>query len=106
VDTEGVNFELHVIPDCPNSTAALELFRKALTAEKATGGLRVVEVTSAEQAATLNFHGSPSFIAHGLDLFPSSSAPGIACRVYPTASGMSGLPGQEDLQTALRARRA
>lgn len=37
-DSETVTYELRVIPDCPNSTAALELFRRALAAESTAAG--------------------------------------------------------------------
>ena len=105
-DTEGMGYELRVIADCPNSAAALELFRRALAAEEIAGDLRVVELTTAEEAEKLDFHGSPSFIAHGLDLFSSAAGAALACRVYPSSSGLSGLPKLEDLQAALRAQHA
>jgi hypothetical protein len=97
-----VTYELRVIPDCPNSASALELFQRALAAESTAADIRVVELSSDEQAHSLNFHGSPSFIADGRDLFPSSTAPGMTCRVYQTEAGLAGLPAQKDLQTALR----
>jgi hypothetical protein len=97
-----VTYELKVIPDCPNSTAALELFRRALAAENTAADVRVVELSSEEQAHSLNFHGSPSFTAGGRDLFPSTTAPALTCRVYQAEAGLAGLPSQKDLQAALR----
>ena len=97
-----MTYELRVIPDCPNSTAALELFRRALSAENTAADIRVIELSSEEQADSLNFHGSPSFIARGRDLFPSTTAPALTCRVYQAEAGLSGLPSQGDLQAALR----
>jgi hypothetical protein len=97
-----VIYELRVIPDCPNSAAALELFRRALAAESAAGDVSVVELSSEEQAHSLNFHGSPSFTAGGRDLFPSSTVPALTCRVYQAEAGLAGLPSQKDLQAALR----
>ncbi|WP_082497491.1 hypothetical protein [Arthrobacter sp. Leaf137] len=94
--------ELRVIPGCPNSIAALELFRRALSAEGKAADIRVVELSNEEQAEALNFHGSPSFIAGGRDLIPSTTAPSLTCRVYRTRAGLAGLPSQEDLQAALR----
>lgn len=93
---------MRVIPGCPNSIAALELFRRALSAESKAAEIRVVELSNEEQAESLNFHGSPSFIAGGRDLFPSAAAPALTCRVYQTEASLAGLPSQEDLQTALR----
>lgn len=97
-----MTYELRVIPGCPNSTAALELFRRALAAESTAADVRVVKLNSEEQAQSLNFHGSPSFTAGGCDLFPSSAAPALTCRVYQAEAGLAGLPSQKDLQTALR----
>jgi hypothetical protein len=97
-----VTYELRVIPDCANSIAALELFRRALAAESTAADIRVVELSSEEQAHSLNFHGSPSFIAGDHDLFPSTTAPALTCRVYQAEAGLAGLPSQKDLQTALR----
>jgi len=51
-------------------------------------------------------HGNPWLGSYTAMAWAMAAAAGIACRVYPTASGMSGLLGQEDLQTALRARPA
>lgn len=98
-----MEYELRIIPECPNSDAALELFRQVLAADDTAGGVRVVEITSEDDAAAMNFHGSPSFISDGNDLFPSETAPGLSCRVYHSAEGLSGLPSREDLAAALRA---
>lgn len=97
-----MTYELRIIPDCPNSTGALELFRRALAAESKAAEIRVVVLSSDEQANSLNFHGSPTFIAAGHDLFPSSTAPALTCRVYRAEEGVAGLPSQQDLQEALR----
>ena len=97
-----MTYELRVIPDCPNSRAALELFRRALAAESTGADIRVVELSNEEQAESLNFHGSPSFIAGDRDVFPSTAAPALTCRVYQTEAGLAGLPSQKDLQAALR----
>jgi len=96
-----MNYELRIISECPNSAPALALFRRALAAEGANEDVRVVELTSDEQAEALGFHGSPSFIAEGRDLFPSPASPALACRVYRTPGGLAGLPSQEDLQAAI-----
>ncbi|GAB5077133.1 hypothetical protein ARTHROSP310_02750 [Arthrobacter sp. AD-310] len=98
----AVQCELRVIPHCPHATPALELFRGALAAEAMDGAVQVVEVVDGQGAVALMFRGSPSFIADGRDLFPSSAPPGFACRVYPTAEGPAGLPSLQDLKAALR----
>ncbi|MET3951036.1 hypothetical protein [Arthrobacter sp. UYEF36] len=98
-----MDYELRTIPGCPNRGPALELFRQALAAEgKGAGRVTVREVTSEDEAEALSFHGSPSFIANGRDLFPADSAPALSCRVYRLEDRMAGLPSAELLRTAVR----
>jgi hypothetical protein len=100
-----MDFELRAIPGCPNSGPALELFREVLAAEgQDTEPLTVREVVSETEAQDLRFHGSPSFIANGRDLFPGESAPALSCRLYNTGRGVAGLPSLESLRTAIRGR--
>lgn len=99
---ERMGYELQVIPGCPNTAAALKLFQQALAAEDIAADLSVVELSTDEQAEALNFHGAPSFIASGRDLFTSTAAPALTCRVYQSPAGLVGLPTQEALQAALR----
>ncbi|WP_458779775.1 thioredoxin domain-containing protein [Arthrobacter sp. D3-16] len=97
-----MHYELRIIPGCPSSARALVLFRTALDAEGADEEIRVVELTSEEQAKELDFHGSPSFIAGGRDLFPSTAPPALACRVYPRVVGLALLPTKDEIRSALR----
>lgn len=98
-----MDFELRIIPDCPNSGPALELFRAALAAEgRDAAALTVRELASEDEAAELRFHGSPSFIAGGQDLFPVDSAPALSCRLYRSGDGSAGLPSATSLRSALR----
>ncbi|MDD1478679.1 hypothetical protein [Arthrobacter sp. H16F315] len=100
-----MDFELRTIPGCPNSGPALELFREVLAAEgKGTEPLTVREVVSETEAQDLRFHGSPSFVANGRDLFPAESAPALSCRLYSAGHGVAGLPDIESLRTAIRSR--
>jgi hypothetical protein len=98
-----MDYELRTIQGCPNSGPALGLFRTALEADgKDASHLRLREVTSEAEAQALHFHGSPSFIAEGRDLFPSETAPALSCRVYLSGHGVAGLPSAESLRTAVR----
>jgi hypothetical protein len=99
-----LDFELRTILGCPNSGPALALFRKALAAEgKEAEPLKVRLVTSESEAAELQFHGSPSFIVDGQDLFPADSASALSCRLYRSGHGVAGLPSEESLRAAVRA---
>lgn len=99
----AMNIELLTIPDCPHSRSARELFATALELEGIDPALlTVTEITTEADAATASFHGSPSFIVDGTDLFPSNAAPALTCRVYPSQRGLSGQPDLESLRKAIR----
>ncbi|MFJ6417762.1 hypothetical protein [Paeniglutamicibacter sp. NPDC091659] len=98
-----MDFELRIIADCPNGSPAGELYLRALEAEGLDAGeLRIRELASEEEALDLEFHGSPTFVASGRDLFASGAEPALSCRVYPTQEGLAGLPSFDDLRAALR----
>jgi hypothetical protein len=98
-----VDFELQVIPDCPNTPGAVDLFRWALRdlgLENAT--IQVMIVEGDAQAVRLRFAGSPTFRADGQDLFHNDSlTPAWGCRLYPGPSGLTGLPQRRELRAAL-----
>jgi len=96
--------ELQIINDCPNSAPAQELFARALKLEGLNpDSLAVRVIENDDDAAAAGFHGSPSFTLDGRDLFPSTADPAVSCRVYPTETGLAGLPELEVLRRAIRA---
>lgn len=102
-DNGNMDFELRTISGCPNDPAAQALFTEALALEGFDpAALAVREVLSDEEAAELNFHGSPTFTVNGRDLFPSTTAPAVTCRVYPTSAGLRGNPDLDTLRSAIR----
>ena len=102
-----MDFELLTIQDCPHGTAARELFSRAAELEGNDPALiEVRQILTDEEAEASGFHGSPTFTADGIDLFPSTAEPALTCRVYPTAGTLSGLPSLESLRRAIQARLA
>ena len=97
-----MDVELLTIPGCPHAGPALALFRAALDLEGIKDPVTVRELGSEAEAAALSFHGSPTFSIEGADLFPSGATPAIACRLYPTPSGLSGQPTTHTLRQAIR----
>jgi hypothetical protein len=95
--------ELLVVPDCPNEAPARALLdRAAQLAGVLELDLRVTVIDSDEEARRRGFIGSPTFLVEGVDPFPVPGAPAaVACRVYPTAAGLSGVPDVGALQNAL-----
>ena len=92
-----------VVADCPNEAAAVEVVREAARhAGMGEIAVRVTVIGSDEQARCRGFVGSPTFLIDGVDPFAvSGAATGVACRVYPSASGRSGVPGVAPLRAAL-----
>jgi peroxiredoxin len=89
---------------CPSHERAFELLNSTL-AELKRGDVAVVrrEVITPDEAARLNFPGSPTFQVGRRDLFPANAAPALTCRVYRTRDGrVSPLPDATDLAARLR----
>ena len=89
---------------CPSHEGAVELLTSTL-AELKRGDVAVVrrEVITPDEAARLNFPGSPTFQVGRRDLFPADTAPALTCRVYRTHDGrVSPLPDATDLAARLR----
>lgn len=59
-------------------------------------------VDTLEEAERMGFHGSPSILVDGIDIFAEPDAGvGLSCRVYRTPDGPAGAPTIEQLRTAL-----
>jgi hypothetical protein len=94
------------IDDCPNSAVAGERMRAALDAVGLTSvPVEFVLVRTPQDAADVEFAGSPTFLIDGVDVFPLGvRTTDLACRVYMTESGLAGLPTTSQLEAAIRAR--
>jgi hypothetical protein len=92
--------------DCPNWQEGQIRMRQALE-QLGRADVEIVPVlvgTDAE-AIAIGFAGSPTFMIDGQDLFgPAPAVGGLACRVYRTATGLSGVPEVAELVAALRAK--
>lgn len=96
------------IDECPNWADAGELTKKALsTLGLADSVVENVLISTAEEAASVPFAGSPTILLDGQDLFPSDGhCADLACRIYRTDRGLAGVPTQEQLEAAIRSRLA
>lgn len=92
---------------CPNHAPALASLRTFLSEAKDESPIEVVRINDERQAALHYFVGSPTIRFEGQDVFPSDDTDyRLACRVYPTDTGLSGVPTLSMLQDAYtRARR-
>lgn len=100
-----MSIELLYVPDCPNQREAHALVQRIAAEEHLATDLRLIEVTSPEQAEALRFLGSPSIRVDGRDIEPDANERDtftLACRLYRTDSGLGGLPAEAWLRAALR----
>jgi hypothetical protein len=95
--------ELLVVPDCPNGAAAAALVRAALTDVGLPGvEVRTTVIDSQHEAERRRFAGSPTILIDGDDPFVDTGlAPALACRVYRSTGGPSGVPDLDTLRQAL-----
>lgn len=102
-----MDVEMLVVPDCPNESGALSMVRLALQRLGLTAQpVRITVVASQEQAAERGFVGSPTILIDGIDPFAvPGQVPAVACRVYSTPNGLSGVPPFVGIVTALAAAR-
>ncbi len=64
-----------------------------------------IQVSTAEDLARFDFHGSPTVVVDGLDLFPTTDrVAGLACRIYPSSEGPREAPPVDDLAAAIAER--
>ncbi len=88
---------------CPNWTLADERL-KILADERPD--LRVSRhlVDTPEEAERIGFHGSPSILVDGVDVFAEpGSVVGLSCRRYLTPNGYEGAPTLEQLRAVIGA---
>lgn len=77
---------------CPNWKAADERLT-ALAAEQPGITMTRHLVDTLEEAERVGFHGSPSIVVDGVDVFAEAGAPiGLSCRRYLTPDGPAGAP--------------
>lgn len=87
---------------CPSWEVAVD---RVIEAAERTGldvTVKLEKVTSLDEAERLRFPGSPTILAHGGDLFADPNlAPGLSCRLYRSAEGLSGSPSVAQLEDAV-----
>ena len=97
--------ELLVVDDCAQQGRAVALVR-GLLGELGMNHvpLPVSVVQSQREAEQRRFSGSPTILIDGHDPFAEPGAqPRLACRLYATSTGRTGVPDADALRAALRA---
>ncbi|KQU67404.1 hypothetical protein [Phycicoccus sp. Root101] len=89
--------------DCPNWTLAHERLA-AIAAQRPDMVLTLHRVETVEEAERVGFHGSPSILVDGVDVFAEPGAGvGLSCRVFRTPDGLAGAPTMDQLKAKLGA---
>ena len=87
--------------DCPNWKLADQRLA-AIVIERPAVVVTRHRVETVDEAERLGFHGSPSILVDGVDVFAEPGAGvGLSCRVYRTPDGLAGAPTMEQLRAAL-----
>lgn len=87
--------------DCPNWKIADERLA-VIAVERPDLTVSRHLVDTAQEAERVGFHGSPSILVDGVDVFAGpQDGVGLSCRVYRTPDGPAGAPTIEQLRTVL-----
>lgn len=90
------------IAQCPSWLEALSALETVLRDAGESTSPEVQVVESLDDAAGLDFGGSPTITWDGRDIFGNDGVTGLACRVYPTEQGLRGAPTPEMIRQALK----
>lgn len=100
---DRVQITVMTLPGCPNADEALATASRVVRGWP--GGSQVVNVVvqGEDEARELGFHGSPTFLLEGQDVFTDDARVGFACRVYRLDGRLVGCPSEAALDRAVRA---
>jgi hypothetical protein len=86
---------------CPNWQVADRRLAE-LAAERSDVTVTRRRVETVQEAVRVGFHGSPSILVDGVDVFVGPDAGvGLACRVFASPAGLAGAPTLEQLRQVL-----
>jgi hypothetical protein len=91
--------------DCPSYPQALKLLQEVMVEAGVEAPIEQIQVLTDEEAARLQFPGSPTIRVDGMDLDPAGAAQmgtALTCRVYRLEDGrFSPVPSKEMIRRAL-----
>lgn len=96
--------EILYFDGCPNHERLLEHLPRLLEREGIAAHVVLRKVSDADQARREHFLGSPTVRVNGHDIEPDAAQRtdyGHKCRIYRTATGLSGMPPDDWLLSAL-----
>jgi HEAT repeat protein len=109
IQESNMQIDFFYFADCPSHERALEILREVMDEQHITETVRIIEVTTDEDARKWDFYGSPTIRVNGQDIAPlptDIAEPGLACRAYRRPDGkISPLPPREYIAAALEQAR-
>jgi hypothetical protein len=91
--------------DCPSHPQALKLLQEVMVETGVESPVEMIEVLTDEEAARLQFAGSPTIRVDGVDIDAAGAAQmgtALTCRVYRLEDGrFSPVPSREMIRRAL-----
>jgi hypothetical protein len=99
-----MRIELLYFDGCPNHEALLPRLRERLERTGVSTEIDLRKITDDDAAQRERFLGSPTVRVDGRDVEPEAERRtdyGMKCRLYRTATGLSGQPAEEWLRAAL-----
>jgi hypothetical protein len=100
----GPLVEVLTFEGCPHALPAIELVERVLAEAGVAATVRRVDIPDPATAAEMRFLGSPTIRVNGRDIEPGADDRDdfvLSCRVYSTASGVTGEPDERWLRDAL-----
>ena len=96
--------EILITEDCPNEDVAINLVGMAAEYVGVAPRLQLTEVADLDQAERQRFMGSPTIRVNGRDIAPAAEGQqevSLACRLYASTDGLSGVPELTLIRVAL-----
>ena len=97
--------EFFYLDDCPNHAPALELLTELMAEYDVAVPIKLVKVSTTEEARKVKFMGSPSIRIDGVDIEGNGKTTGgdfsLKCRVYKYNWVFQGVPPKKLLREAI-----
>ena len=101
-----MKIDLLHIAECPSWTTCLKNIKHALIDLDDDSKINVYLLDSSDREGFSMFHGSPTILVDGHDIFPVDDYDGdLSCRVYLTPEGLRGMPSTVQIFERLKSIR-
>lgn len=103
--TGTVLVEILTFDGCPNAEPAINTLEQAAAGLRLETDLHLIDVPNPQAADRMRFLGSPTIRVEGQDVEPGADDRDqfvLACRVYQTKQGASGVPPHAWISEALQ----